>query len=378
MIKIIHLITDLDTGGAEMMLFKLVSNMNPKEYDNQVISLTNNGAIGEKLQSMGVPVFTLGMRRGIISISGMRRLFQIIKKRKPDIIQTWMYHSDLIGGIIALLAGSVPVVWNIRQSNLEPSLNKKTTIMTAKMCALLSSRVPHVIICGSKRARDVHSDMGYQSDKIVVIPNGFDLTYFHPDPEARSLLSEELSLPDNSFVIGLVARYDPQKDHRTFILAANSIAAMYSNVHFVLCGENINWANEKLVESIGQYKQRFHLLGTRQDIPKITASFDLACSSSVGEGFANVIGEAMASGVPCVVTDVGDSAFIVGSTGIVVPPGNIAALAEAISMFINMSSEARIYMGTQARRRIEENFSLSKIVARYEALYKETTKKCAG
>jgi glycosyltransferase involved in cell wall biosynthesis len=288
-----------------------------------------------------------------------------------------MYHADLLGVFAARLGGGIPVVWGIHHSNLDPEINKRTTIWTAKVCARLSHRLPVRIVCCSEASRRVHTALGYAGDKMVVIPNGFDLAAFKPDLRAKVGVREELGITQEALLIGLVGRFDPQKDHRNFVAAAARLRSDYPQVHFLLCGDGVNWNNGELagwIEEAG-LRQQFHLLGRREDMPRLTAALDIASSSSCGEGFSNVIGEAMACGVPCAVTDVGDSAFIVGETGLVVPPRNPEALAQAWKKLIQMGPEGRQKLGEAARKRILENFNLPDIVASYEALYKEVVRR---
>lgn len=354
-----------------MMLYKLLSSMDNQVFHHDVISLTDVGAVGKKINSLGVPVQSLKMCRGIPDPWALVKLMTILKRSKPDVIQTWMYHSDLIGGLAAKFTGKPPVCWGIRHSNLDPSLNKSMTIWVAKLCAYLSRWLPSMIVCCSNSSKQVHYSLGYALDKMIVIPNGFDLEAFRPNSDAISLVRDELGLCEDAFLIGLVGRFDPLKDHKNFILAAEKLLQIKPDVHFVLCGNLVDWDNSELSSLIDRYNVRssFHLLGARQDIPILTAAFDIATSSSSGEGFPNVIGEAMACGVPCVVTDVGDSAFIVGSTGIVVPPCDPNALADAWLKLINMKHAERNRLGESARQRIKEHFSLSEIARCYALLY---------
>jgi glycosyltransferase involved in cell wall biosynthesis len=219
----------------------------------------------------------------------------------------------------------------------------------------------------------VHAEFGYVENKMVVIPNGFDLTIFKPEAGTRLSVRQELGISNEALIIGLVGRFDPQKDQYNFVQAAALLHMVLPEVHFLLCGDGISWQNSKLAEWIEKagIPNNFHLLGRREDITRLTTALDIATSSSIGEGFPNVIGEAMACGVPCVVTDVGDSALIVGDTGRVVPPKNPQALAAAWSDLIKMGPEYRRQLGLAARRRIEENYSLPAIVAQYENLYEE-------
>ncbi|MFQ5900805.1 MAG: glycosyltransferase family 4 protein [Thermodesulfobacteriota bacterium] len=369
---ILHIISTLSTGGAEMMLYKLLSCMNRTDFEARVISLTDIGAVGKKIQTLGVPVRALSMQRGIPNPLALIKLANWLRHDRPHIIQTWMYHADLIGGLAAKLVGSIPVVWGIRQSNLSLDGNKRSTIWTAKVNARLSSRLPVMIVCGSEASRRVHTELGYASANMAVIHNGVDTKLFKPDISARMAVRKELGIPEDANVIGLVGRFDPQKDHHNFIQAAALLHVSMPDVHFLLCGKGITWENKQLaawIETSRIPADRFHLLGLRDDIPQLIPAVDILSSSSYGEGFPNVIIEAMACAVPCVVTDVGDSAMIVEETGKVVSPKNSAALADGWKTLIEAGNETRHRLGQAARQRVIENFSLERITVQYEQLY---------
>lgn len=370
--RIHFVITGLGTGGAEMMLYKVVSEINRDIFEVKVISLLDITALRDKFAQLGVPVMVLGMRRGIPDPRGLFQLIRLFRKERPHLVQTWMYHADLIGGLAAKLKGDIPVVWNIRHSNLDPQVDKKTTIWTVKACSMLSSWLPRKIICCAERSRDIHMQEGYDQEKLMVIPNGFDLDRFNPDPQAKRRIRAQLSIPDDAVVIGLVARYHPQKDHDCFFQAAALLGDRLENVHFVLCGDGVSSENENLLSLLKgkKFEGKLHLLGVRKDIAELTAAFDIATSSSrCGEAFSNTIGEAMACEVPTVVTDVGDSAYIVGNTGRVVAPGQAEELAWALQDIINLGPEGRSRLGVLARQRILEHFSLDKIIKQYEKTY---------
>lgn len=378
-LKLCHIITGLDTGGAEMMLYKLLSCIDQEAFDVEVISLTDIGPIGQRIQALEVPVRALGMRRGIPSASHIMRLASWLRRGQPHIVQTWMYHADLAGGLAGRLAGHDRIAWNIRQSDLVANSSKRSTIWTIKTCAHLSRKVPARIVCCSHASERIHTALGYAADKMVVIPNGFDLTAYHPDPVARLSVRQELGLAEDAPLIGLVGRFHPQKDHQTFVQAVALLHARLPNVHFVLCGDGIDCNNPQLtgwIEAAGVCDV-CHLLGRRSDIPRISAALDILTSSSAfGEGFPNVVGEAMACGVPCVVTDVGDSALIVGETGRVVPIRSPERLAAAWRELIEAGTEARGRLGQAARCRVEEHFSLPTVTRRYEQFYEEFAGLC--
>lgn len=371
-ISILWIVTGLEYGGAEMMLYKLLSRMDKSRFKSEVISMIDLGPFSGKIQELGVPLRSLGMRRGIPNPMNLLRLAKWIRQAKPDVIQTWMYHADLMGGLAAKLVGGIPVAWGIRHSNLSYHGSRRLTIYTMKMCAQASRWLPTKIVCCSEASERVHTAVGYDVRKMMVIPNGFDLSAFKIDAAARFSVRDELNIPHDALLIGLVGRFDPQKDHRNFVHAAALVHRIHPDVHFLLCGDDITWENVQLrewIEKAGIQKQ-CALLGRRNDMSRLTAALDIAASSSsFGEGFPNVIGEAMACGVPCVVTDVGDCALIVGQTGRIVPAEHTNELAKAFCELIELGMEGRRQLGAAARRRVLEFFNLPDIVTRYEKLY---------
>jgi len=374
-ISVTFIIPSLGSGGAEGMLYRLLLRLDRAQFTAKVISLIDEGPspIVEKIQALGVPIRFLGMQPGRPNPIALLRLARWLREDPPDLISTWQYHADLIGGLAARLSGSIPVAWGIRQSDLSREGNKRLTLLTARMCAGLSRWLPRKIICCSEASQQVHAALGYAAEKMVVIPNGYDLGTFRPDSAAREAIREELRIPEDAPVIGLVGRFHPQKDHCNFIWAAGSLHKDRPGVYFVLCGQDVNWENAELTRWIDEagIRKMIYPLGRRDDIPQITAAFDIACLASSTEGFPNIVSEAMSCEVPCVVTDVGDAAQIVGQTGLVVPPRNPAALAAALRKMVDLGREGRNQLGRAARQRITEQFDLPQIVARYESLFQE-------
>lgn len=373
MINLTLIITGLNTGGAEMMLLKMLERLSSTKFSPRVISLTDIGSIGQRIQSLGIPVTALGMQRGIPDPLALLRLVDILQRSKPDIVHTWMYHADLLGGIAARIAGIPAIIWNIRHSDLSKEKNKATTLWVARLCARLSHIIPNCIQCCSIVARDVHIKLGYAANKFTVTPNGFDLENFQPNPQARESVRQELRISADTLLVGLIARFDPQKNHTGFFEAAGYLHQKRPDVHFLLAGRNINTSNEVLMKAIHKAKVNHvtHLLGFREDIPRLMASLDLLASSSHGEGFPNVLGEAMACEVPCVVTDVGDSAYIVGNTGKFVASNDMIGLAKALETLLQLSTKERSQLGQQARLRIAENFEINEVVNLYQSLYEK-------
>lgn len=373
-LRIVHAITGLAAGGAEISLYRLLERIDPTRFESQVVSLTKDGPVGKKIRALGVPVSVLGMPRGVPDPVRWWRFSRWLRREAPHALQTWMYHADLIGGIAARLAGRIPVSWGLRQSNLVPGSSRRTTIWTAKACARLSRGLPTRIVCCSEATRAVHTELGYDATKLVVIDNGYDTQALQPDPAARASARAELGISEETPLVGLVARRDPQKNHAGFFDAARKLGARLPEAHFVLCGEGMEISSPTVarwVDTAG-LGTRCHLLGRRDDIGRWNAALDVAtCCSTYGEGFPNVVAEAMACGTPCVVTDVGDAARIVDTLGKVVPPGDAEALASAWYDLLTRPTEDRQELSRAVRQRIVENFSIESTVAKYEKLYTE-------
>jgi glycosyltransferase involved in cell wall biosynthesis len=373
MIKVMHVITTLAPAGAENMLSRVVFGMDGTRFENEVVSLTSELNLAEGLRAIGVRVRTLGMKKSVPNPLLVMRFAQWIRESKPQVVHTWMYHANLVGALAARLAGHVPVVWGIHHSALDPRIDKRRTILVNRACASLSSRIAARIVCCSEESRRIHQRLGYAADKLEVIPNGFDLEQMKPDPSAHRSVCEELSIPAGAPLIGIAARFHPHKDYCNFIQAAARLHAQVPEAHFLLCGDNIGWQTSQLadwIEAAG-IRDFCHLLGLRQDMPRLFAGMDIATTSSLVEAFPLVIGEAMACGTTCVVTDVGDSALIVGNTGKVVAPRDPEALAEAWRELIEAGPEVRRRLGMAARRHVQQHFGLPAVVERYQAIYAE-------
>ena len=369
--KIAFLITDLDTGGAEIMLYRLLSHLDREKFDPTVISLSRDGPIGEKIRSLNIPVLSLFIDPERPNPLAWFRLLRILRQIQPGLLQTWMYHSNLFGGLAGFLV-KVPVVWAIHNSTTDSQHTRKRTIFIVRLCGLFSRFIPQKIISCSEKARQIHVEVGYVSDKFVILPNGFDLSDYKPDLDAANALRLQLGIEPATLLIGMVARYNPQKDHINFIRAARIFHQISPQTQFILCGEGLTWENLPISAEIdaADLRSHFHLLGRRDDMPSVFSALNLhALSSAYGEAFPNVLGEAMACGVPCVATDVGDSSFLIGDTGMVVPAKDPQALADAWDRLLRLSAEERLSLGERARQRVQQLFSIVQIARRYEDLY---------
>lgn len=372
--RILHVITDLGIGGAERMLVSLVPVLADQGFVATVLSLVPEGALAGRLREHGVAVHELEMRSRRPHPRAIARMLRLIRDQEPDLVQTWMYHADLLGGLAARVASKAPVVWGLHNSTLDPSRTKRSTRWVVRACAALSDLVPAKIVSCSDVGLSLHARQGYATHKLVSIPNGFDTNVLAPSAEHRHSVRAELGLGSNVVLVGQVARFDPQKDHQNFVQAAGRLAREAADAHFVLVGAGCEPENGMLAKWIADTgaAERFHLLGLRTDAPRFLAAFDIAVlSSAFGEAFPLVIGEAMACGVPCVATDVGDSARIIGDTGRIVPPGDAPALAGALRELLRLPASLRQALGIAARSRIVREFSLASTGARYAALYRE-------
>jgi len=369
--KIVHVISGLNDGGAEAVLYRLCSANTSNVHI--VISLSSEGKYGVLLREKGIEVHWLNMPLGRLRLAALVELYRLLRDTKPDVVQTWMYHADLIGGIIARIARIKHVSWGMHNSSLKIGKSRWSTIAVAYVNAFLSRFIPTTIICCADQAKTVHQKMGFISDKFVVIPNGYDINLFKPDREAGQKFRIELGIDENIPLFGLVARFDPHKDHLTLIQSLALVKQRGTRFCCVLVGKDIDANNNQMMAWLKQYDllEEVLLLGQRNDIPIVMNAIDVHILSSAGEAFPNVICEAMACGTPCITTDVGDAAFIVGNTGWVAAPSNPSMLAEAIQRaLISLSDKAEWKLRCVAvRNRIVEHFSLEKMTSAYQSTW---------
>lgn len=370
--KIVYITTGLSRAGAEIMLYNLLSNINRDRFEPTVISLMDKGAIGEQIEKLSIPVHCAGMLEGKPSIASARRIIELIRKIQPDLIQGWMYHGNLAAQFFNFITGQkTPLLWSIHHSLHNISGEKPLTQAIIRVGSWTSKYINKVAYV-SEKSLDQHLKIGYSKVNACLIPNGFDTDKFKPSSVVRQTFRHELNISDDTFLIGSLARYHPMKDQANFLKAAKILLADCPETKFVMIGINVDHENATLTSLIDKLGivESIYLLGQRKDVPQITPALDiLTTSSAFGEAFPMVVGEAMSCGVPCVVTDIGDTAWIVGNTGKVVPPKNSTALAKAWQEMISMDKSAREGLGKSARNRIMDKFSLDKIVDQYEHLY---------
>lgn len=371
-LRVVHIISGLGHGGAETVLHRLVTAPT-QAGEHIVISMGDEGVFGPRLREAGIPVHTLGMHGLTASIRGLGRMHALLRRLRPDVVQTWMYHADLVGGAVARLAGIPAVSWGIRNSGADLARSSKSSRILAALCAPLSRVIPRVVTACADNAATRHIAWGYDADRMLVIPNGYDLSQWRPDPAARDMVRKEWAVDENTVVVGCVARWNPLKDHANLIAALGQVMLQRPDVRAVLIGHGMNAGNEELTSLLRQHEvaDRVILLDRRDDVPRQMQGLDLHVLSSRAEGFPNVVAEAMATGVLCVVTDVGDAAYIVDDAGWVVPSQDSRALAQGIgdALQIQGTAEAdeRIRKG---RERVQQLFSLQTMVGRWQAVWR--------
>lgn len=373
-LRVAHVITGLGQGGAEAVLYRLATYPD-QAVEHIVVSLTDAGVYGDRLRAAGVAVHTLGMMRGRISLSGFMALRGLLARLRPDAVQTWMYHADLIGGLAARLAGVRALAWGIRNSGAHLQRSSRSARLVLRLCARLSAWLPAVVVCAAQDAAVRHGEQGYRTDRMVVIPNGYDLSRYAPDPAARQKMRRLWAVADEAPLLGCVARWDPLKDHANLLqaLALLTRDGRHAAARCVLVGRGMSRDNAELAALLDGcgVRDQVVLAGPSDDVPAVMNALDMHVLSSCAEGFPNVVAEAMACATPCVVTDVGDAAHIVGDTGVVVPPEQPPALAAGMAaMLERIERDGRDAVGAAGRQRVLAQFDLARMVQAYTAVWR--------
>lgn len=371
MIKIVFITSGLGVGGAEIVLLNLLRELDRSRFKPSVVSLTGHGPVSDRIAALGIPVHHIDLRRR--PLRDFAALVRLLRRERPAIVQTWMYHGDLIGSLAARSAGVKMIAWSLHNLMLDP--RARGTRWSRDACARLSRRLPRVILSCSEATAAYHIAAGYDASKVQVIPNGFDTDRFHPDAPAREALRRELDLPPDAPVVLHLGRLDPLKNHAGLLRAAAQVVARRPEVCFVMAGNGVTPQTASLAglrRELGLESQ-VRMIGPRSDVPALLAGADLLLQTSMSEAFPMALGEAMSCGVPCVATDVGDSALILGTAGAVVPPGDDAAAADAVLRLLALTPPEREALGWRARQQVLDRFDIRLITRRYEAVYLNMT-----
>jgi glycosyltransferase involved in cell wall biosynthesis len=355
------------------MLLKLFNASALSGFEQRVVALLPGGSMVEVIRAAGGRVDELDFLGGLPLLTGASGLIRVGRRWDPDLIHGWLYHGNLGAALVrATLRRRVPLLWGIRQS-LATMKGENIFARTAIVLNKAWSGYPDRLLFNSRVSEAQHLARGFAVERALCIPNGFDVAGVAPDATARAHWRSIWNVDDEAVVFGLLARYHPVKDHAGFLQAAHLVHAARPAVRFIMAGTGVNERNEalaKLIRSAGLARQ-VKLLGEMRDVASLFSALDVCVSSSVSEAFSNSIGEAMSCGLPCIVTDVGESRYVVADTGRVVPPCDPRALADAMIEMVDLGCSGRALLGNGARQRIVAEFSIEAVAERHAVLYRE-------
>ena len=372
--RIVHIITSMNKGGAETTLFKILkfSKQSNSKEEHVVISFSKLNYFEDQIKKLNVPFFKIDFKLKFIFFIYFLKLFKIIKKTNPDVIQCWMYHPCFLGGLAAKFLNIKNIIWNIRHSNYKFNKTKLSTIIVIRICSLLSRIVPNKIIYCSNSSYEFHSKNGYYSKNKNIIYNGYDSEYFSKKQNLKLY-----SYQNNVVKFGFIGRYSPQKNLFMYLDAINNFVKKYpsnSNFKVLMYGKNVDNKNKELLEKINQYNlSKFvELKGYKEDVREALQNIDyLGLSSSYGESFPNVLAEAMLSGIPCFATDLGESKNIISEYGKVVSINDSQEFSKAMNEYYNIYQKVNIYykLSNSCRKHIKDNYSIESMVRKYQNLW---------
>ncbi|MBD0372239.1 MAG: glycosyltransferase [Pyrinomonadaceae bacterium] len=366
MIKLAFIIRSLDGGGAERQLVSLVKALDKTRFDVTVFTFYAGGMLEKELEGCDVRLINLGKRGRWHLLGFLYRFARHLRRLRPDVIHGYLDISNLLALSSRLFLSGPKIIWGARSSDRDLWHYDWLRRLSSRLERIFS-RFADCIIVNSRVGREHLLKRGFPAEKLSVIHNGIDTEAFRPDPSARVKIRREWGIREDAILIGIVGRLDPVKDHQTFLRAASILHKQRPEVYFVCVGSGAASYRQRLEHLIEQQSLsgKIYWAGVRSDMHAVYNALDLHVSSSQSEGFSNAIGEAMACAVPCVVTDAGDSALIVGDTGFVSAPLDAGALA---STLISCLESDRNALGVKARLRIKENWSVERLAERTEKL----------
>lgn len=370
--RVMHVIIGLHVGGAEMMLLKLLRHLDRSQFENQVVALTDGGSVADSIRALDIPVHHLGLGGVENAAAVLWRLRKLSRHLAPTVIQGWMYHGNIAATLAARWSPGTPTLyWNIRHSLSDPGREKFLTRRLIELGGRWSDQ-PCKVLHNSEISIEQHARAGFNRDNALMVPNGFDLEAFAPRDGQRARLRADLGLEADTPLVGTLGRHHPMKGQEDFIRAAAVVAAQFPAAHFVMAGRGVTPETASLGSLVTKsgLTGRVHLIGSQAQPANYLAGLDVFCLSSThGEGFPNVLGEAMACGVPCVTTEVAEAPRIVGQWGEVVPVADPPALAKALGRMLAKDDGSRRELGLAARESIRARYEISDITARYAEIY---------
>lgn len=367
--KIVNIINGLGHGGAESNLCKVV--LNDKKNTHIVISLTSLGIWGKKLIEEGVSVHSLNLNNYSLNLQSIKKIFKIINNYKPDLVHSWMYHSNLITILIYYKYKKIKIIWNIRGS-FERKLTKLKTKFIIYLCSFFSNFVPSKIIYCSKYSMSVHEKIFYNKNKSLFIPNGFSIPKILNIKERKDSFLKHHKLNHKTFVIGMAARFDPHKDYENLFQVIKMTSRFEKKIIFLLAGEEMNYENIDLMNLINNFniRDKIILLGKFANINDFYSILDMHILTSLSESFPNVIAESMSIGIPNIATDVGEAKNIIKNNGWIVsinnPKNFYQSLIESIKLFENQDSWNDLKKS--CIEEINKNFSIEKMLSNYNKI----------
>ncbi|WP_350657496.1 glycosyltransferase [Psychrobacter sp. S1-30-MNA-CIBAN-0213] len=368
--RVVHVIIGLNVGGAELMLKRLVlHSQKTGQFEHSVISLTDLGVIGSDLQDQGIEVYSLGMK-SIASVPKVfLRLKKLLKELKPDVVQTWMYHADFLGGLAARSVGIDNIIWGIRTTDVSQGASKQT-VHLSKLCAKLSYYIPDSIVCAAHVSKDYHVGIGYDESKMMVIPNGFDLEALSSTEEDGLDIRRQFDLSPDDILIGSVGRFNPVKNQKLFVEVASTLIKDFPDLKFMLVGRDNDSENKELMSWVKQHNlvDNFRLLGQRNDVPKCLKAMDIFCLHSRTEGFPNVVGEAVLSDTTCVAVNVGDVGVLLDKESISLS-NDALGISNAIKNYLAYPKDKLLKKANENKDNIITKYSMEVIIDKFHSLY---------